>query len=311
MVENGNPVYFCKKCDRPFSSKEFDESRFCSNCGKFIIKSERKYPKKILQDSISIETEDNSSSILKAYNEILRNFSRSVNVDSFNVVKEVENYRQYWKPEKVNVILLAESHVFTCQQDYNIKLDDSLLENLLPNFPNHFVRFVYCLGYGEDMLLSNTRTEQRNSGTTQYWKIFSSSLAKDEYNLGWNKILKRDTSFRTRLQNKISILKEMKNQGIWLVDASIVDLYGSGKKDPLMIENILRICWEHHISNTITESNPKHVIVIGKSVAKVIGYYLQKNGIAFTVIPQPQARGSSEWQLENYRKYQRICSKYC
>jgi hypothetical protein len=27
--------------------------------------------------------------------------------------------------------------------------------------------------------------------------------------------------------------------------------------------------------------------------------------------PQPQARGTSQWQLENYKKYRQICARYC
>lgn len=34
-------------------------------------------------------------------------------IDSLEVIKQVEEYRQFWKPEKTNVILLAESHVYT------------------------------------------------------------------------------------------------------------------------------------------------------------------------------------------------------
>jgi hypothetical protein len=63
------------------------------------------------------------------------------------------------------------------------------------------------------------------------------------------------------------------------------------------------------------ETHPKHVIVIGKGVASALGWRLSDMrsslGISYTVLPQPQGnRGSSEEQLETYREYQRICSKY-
>jgi len=102
----------------------------------------------------------------------------------------------------------------------------------------------------------------------------------------------------------------MKEKGIWLLDASIVGLYGSGKKNHTLIRRIIEICWKHHIANIILESSPKHVIVVGKGVGIILVRKLRELGIPFTVIPQPQARGSSEWQLENYKKYQRICTKY-
>ena len=38
MVAKKNYVYVCRKCGRPHSSEEFNESRFCRNCGKFLTK---------------------------------------------------------------------------------------------------------------------------------------------------------------------------------------------------------------------------------------------------------------------------------
>lgn len=44
-------------------------------------------------------------------------------IDSLEVVKQVEEYRQYWKPKKTNVVLLAESHVYTDEEDSRTRLD--------------------------------------------------------------------------------------------------------------------------------------------------------------------------------------------
>ena len=103
----------------------------------------------------------------------------------------------------------------------------------------------------------------------------------------------------------------MRCHGIWLLDASVVGLYGSGKKNQRFIEKILEICWEKYIANTISESNPKHIIIIGKGVSDILYAKLRNLRIPFTTIPQPQARGTSQWQLENYKKYQQICARYC
>ena len=141
---------------------------------------------------------------------------------------------------------------------------------------------------------------------------FSSCVAENENDLGFHAILKTKTpSSIQRLRNKIKVLQEMKEKGIWLSDASIVGLYGSGKKNQNFVETILEICWKNHITNTILESNPRRIIVIGKRVGNILNPKLQKLRIPFTIIPQPQARGTSQWQLENYKKYQRICSRYC
>lgn len=248
--------------------------------------------------------------IERAYETIQQNIARGMRVDSLEVVKQVEEYRQFWKPEETNVVLLAESHVYTNQEDFEVKLDRFVLHRLLPDYPTRFVRFVYCLGYGEKELLTR-RIGRRNYGTPQYWKIFSSSVAESENNLGFNEVLKtRTQSFIRRLHNKVDVLRKMRQKGVWLLDASIVGLYGSGKKTHRMIEKILGICWKNHIADTILEVDPNHIIVVGKGVGSMLRSELQKLVIPFTVIPQPQARGPSEWQLENFKKYQRICQRY-
>jgi len=248
--------------------------------------------------------------IEKTYRLIRKSVPRA-RIDSLEVVQQVDGYRQFWKPDKTNVVLLAESHVYTDYEDYEIKLDKSILHTIVPDYPLRFVRFVYCLGYGENKLLTR-RTDRKNTGTWQFWKIFSYCVAENENDLGFRRVLKTKTpSFISRLHNKVAVLRKMKEKGIWLLDASIVGLYGSGKKNHIVIEKILDICWKNHIANEILESNPKHIIIIGKGVDNILHSKLTKLNIPFTVIPQPQARGTSQWQLENYKKYQRICARKC
>ena len=250
-------------------------------------------------------------SIERTYESIQQNIPINTRIDSLEVVKQVIQYRQFWKPEVTNVVLLAESHVYTDEKDYEIECNRSVLRRVVLDYPLRFVRFVYCLGYGEDRLLGRRRTDRRNSGTPQFWKIFSSCVAESENDLGFHNILKtRTRSLVQRLRNKVDVLRKMKEKGVWLLDASIVGLYGSGRKDSVVIERIMQICWRNHIVDVILEARPKHIIVIGKGVENVLRYRLQKLGIPFTVIPQPQARGTSQWQLENYREYQRICARY-
>jgi len=247
----------------------------------------------------------------KTYELIVGSIPRNTRIDSLDVIRQVEQYRQFWKPEKTSVALLAESHVYTDEQDYQMTCDGSILHKIIPDYPLRFVRFVYCLGYGENRLVTRSRTDRKNTGTPQYWKIFSSCVAENENALGFRRVLKTGTtSLALRLRNKVDILEKMKERGIWLLDASIVSLYGSGKKNQTITERIIEICWQNHIANMILESSPKHAIVIGEGVGNILNSKLQKLKIPFTVIPQPQARGTIEWQLENYKKYQRICVKY-
>jgi hypothetical protein len=241
--------------------------------------------------------------------ELIRQSIPSAKIDSLEVVKQVEEYRQYWRPEKVNVVLLAESHVYTEDEDYEAELDEFGLRSL-PKYPLRFVRFVYCLGYGENGLLN--RRVKKNAGTWQYWEIFSSCVAENEYDLGFNKVLKTETrSFITRIYNKIGVLQKLKKKGVWLLDASIVGLYGSGEKDSRVTEKVLGICWKNYIKDMILEANPRHIIVIGKGVEAILHNNLQKINSPRTIIRQPQGdRRSSQEQLEKYKICQRICAKF-
>lgn len=251
-----------------------------------------------------------SQNIEKTYESIKKCAPLGRLVDSLEVVKQVEEYRQFWKPKEIRVILLAESHVHTDKQDYEIKCNRLILDKLISDYPTNFVRFVYCLGYGENQLLN--RSIKNNRGTTHYWKIFSSCVAENENDLGFHKVLKTRASFMQRIRNKVNILQNMRKKGIWLVDASIVGIYRSGIKNPKTIKRIIEICWENHLAKMIKESQPRHIIVIGKRVQNILGSELQKLDFPITVVRQPQGdRRNSHKQLEKYRKCQRICARYC
>lgn len=301
-------MYVCPKCGRPHSTEEFRGSRFCRNCGKFLASSDR-YRLDRQADSM---VDGNENSIERAYRMVRLGSLRDTLIDSLDVVKKVEEHRQFWKPEKTNVILLAESHVYTDEKDNATRMNKPILHGVAPGCPLSFVRFVYCLGYGENELLNQTRTDRRNTGTYQYWKIFSSCVAENEDNLGFQNILKTKTrSFTRRIRNKVHVLRKMRNAGIWLLDASIVGLYGSGKKDPDTMKAIIRICWKNHLRSLVQESSPRHIVVIGIDVEKSLHSELKGAGFPVTVVRQPQGdRRSSEEQHEKYRICQRICKRY-
>jgi hypothetical protein len=74
------------------------------------------------------------------------------NAEPLESVGLVETYRRYLKPDTVRVVLLAESHVFTSDEDRKIAIppiDD------LPGYPRQYARFVYCLGLGERVLTND------------------------------------------------------------------------------------------------------------------------------------------------------------
>ena len=307
-------VYVCPKCGRPHSTDEFKESRFCRHCGKFLADQNRRVitekgktkSKKVFKLQKSVEL-----SIEKTYELIQQEVPLETEVDSLEVVKQVEEYRQFWKPKETNVALLAESHVYTAEQDFKTKCERSILRRVIPDYPINFVRFVYCLGYGENELLN--RAIKSNSGTWQFWRIFSSCVGEDEM-----KVLKMGTSnLEQRLRNKTNVLRKMRNKGVWLLDSSIVGLTKIKRDETLtktkkdaVISKIIRECWDNHLEKMIQTANPKHVIVIGTDVEKILRYELKKLNIPYTTIDAPQRHLSSQEQQENYEKYQRICARY-
>jgi len=230
----------------------------------------------------------------------------------FESVELIEQYRQYWRPEKVNVILLAESHVFTSDTDRSFKLVDVKDDvTTLKDYPKSYAKFVYCLAYGEETLTKSRDHPAKADGTPQFWKILYSCINKVESNKSFSPILKTGTKPASeRINNKIKLLIELKRQGVWLIDASIIALYNKGSKPSNKVFNeVIKTSWDNYTKKLINDANPNHVIVIGKGVAKNIepSLYSLVGANNYTVIPQPQAHLSSEEHLSNFKKYYSIC----
>lgn len=219
-------------------------------------------------------------------------------LDSFEVVEEVERYRNLWKPQKPRILLLGESHVHTRDQDFAHRW--SYPEE--GTYQGNLVRFVYCLANGERDLV-NIPT---NRGTWQYWKILSSCLSGVS---GFPTILKHSTpDFKRRIKNKIRLLKSLKESGIWLMDASIVGINGTSEPTKT---NVLLQSWKNYTGPTVKSLSPtlKHIIVIGAGVERTIRNEIERLGIRHSVIPQPNARLTGGYPSKHYETCFEICSK--
>jgi hypothetical protein len=242
----------------------------------------------------------------QAYDKIIEFIkNQNVKVDSFQVVNEVDKYRNYWKPERVNVILLAESHVFTSDDDFKIKINYSNFKELIPNYPDGFVRFVYCIGYSESDIFSNhPNSSFINPGTWQYWEIFSACASSD-----LNTVLKKEMPRHVeRIKNKINLLKKLREMGIWLVDSSIAGINGLPNK---LKREIIMLSWNNYVKNIVLDENPKAIIFIGKPVKDVLKDEIDSKSIKSFFQPQPQARLSLTEREKVLENYQNICSLYC
>jgi hypothetical protein len=246
---------------------------------------------------------------MKDLHECYEEMAELLGADSepYESVELVENYRQYWRPDNVRVILLAESHVFTTNSDRQFKLNPI---DGLPGYPAQYAKFVYCLAYGEDSLTDGD-SHPGVDGTPQFWKIFFSCVNEIESNALFASVLKSHTPTIQRVRNKIGLLKALRASGIWLVDASVMALYNKGRKPPskVMYQAILT-SWLGYTRDIIEEANPDHVIVVGKGVARVVEQQLAKLvGGNYSVIEQPNAHLSAERHLMNFQTYYRLCSR--
>lgn len=224
--------------------------------------------------------------------------------EPYESVALVEQYRKYWQPDDVRIILLAESHVFTTEGDRSISLPN--IANL-PEYPTEYAKFVYCLAYGEKNL-TNNRLHPNRDGTPQFWKIFYSCKNHVKGKKDFNPVLSR-TKYEQRLQNKIKLLLSLKKKGIWLVDASIVALYNDGHKPPhKKMASVIKKSWECYTADVIRDAQPEQVIFVGKGVASFLEDDLKKvMDNRYAVIPQPNARLSSAEHMANFKQYSKIC----
>jgi hypothetical protein len=215
--------------------------------------------------------------LIKAYKKIVENNQDTWKFEEFQIIECIHNYRMTWKPENVKVILLAESHVFTKYCEYKNTFSSPINSN--------YTRFIYCLGYGEkDFFIKNLIIPK--AGTPQFWTLFNKTRHSQFA------VLKKDEKkFSNRISNKINLLQDMKNNGIWLLDASIVGIYENGKKPSNSIYNrILRDSYAYYCEPIILKEKPDLIIIIGKGVNNSIGKLVKKLNISIEVIDQPQAR---------------------
>jgi hypothetical protein len=138
--------------------------------------------------------------------------------DSGEYLQGIVDWREAWRPAKIRVVLVAESHVGQKTGDLKARVKKPV--EISRSLPEGYVRLVYCLGYGEDSLCSPIPKE--NSGTKQFWDLFGavancdtnakqprrSQGASDEERLAWN----------------LDVLNTLERKGVWLVDASIAPL---------------------------------------------------------------------------------------
>lgn len=194
----------------------------------------------------------------------------------------VERHRWAWKPEKVRVLLIAESHVFTSASDLSCRVRPDLIPPEARHAPEQFVRLVYCLGYGESAVLEG-RPEGRNGGTWQFWNLFGrvAGTGRQPTTL--------QASWQQRIAWKVNTLKVMQEKGVWLLDASLHGIYAPGatRVPPSLGQRLHEIWWREYGHWLLAQSPGAYRCAIGRGVARtLIGLGVPIDGWIY----QPQAR---------------------
>ncbi len=201
--------------------------------------------------------------------------------ESYLVVKLVNDYRLYWKPQRIKTILFAESHVFTDEFELVFKHTINL-----PDYPTSYVRFVYNLAYGQSDTLPESLPN--NGGTPQFWKLFN-EIAGNKFRVVNNQ------NPKDKLEQKNQLLQFLKDSGVWLLDCSIVGLYQNGQKPSINdMNDILVTSFLNYCKPILLEEKPENILVIGKSVYTLFQHELKQLNAHVDWIHQPNARVTSD-----------------
>jgi len=248
------------------------------------------------------------SDIIKDIYQEVKNKSLIPNLEALEVIEEVARYKNYWKPNQVKTILLAESHVRTDKSEYICEINPEFLED--DKQPKNFVRYVYCLGYGEKTIVQPDIND--NPGTRQYWEIFFSCGHKINSQADFFPLTNGGIpDVSTRINNKYELLNTLKAIGVWLLDASLFGIY---PWQPGFNNNhyheLLGLCWKKLIKQEILDANPINIIVIGKKVYNSLKIPIENlhDNISIHVQKQPQAHMTRAERLAQFQKYYKICN---
>lgn len=202
--------------------------------------------------------------------------------ESPEVALEVELLRLAWKPQNVRVIILAESHVWTTEAETRSRVRQP------DGVETGFARFVYCLGYGEPLLVLPEVLP--NDGTWQYWRLFHDTVrAPDDAYRALQK--GGQPHLKARAVAKLALLREMKCAGIWLVDACVTALYqpgGTRTASGRAYREILEACWKAHVCELTTQCSPSAILIVGKDMNSAIGHAVRQVGLM--MLPAAAAR---------------------
>lgn len=186
--------------------------------------------------------------------------------ESAAYLDRIDQWRRAWRPDRVRILLVAESHVAECPGDLDARVH---LPAPVPEvLPDGYCRLVYCLGYGEDEAC-RPRPEVRNAGTIPFWDLFGAIVG----NVGHQPRSSTGAEFRTRLAWKLDVLRRLRSGGVWLADASVVGIYSPGGERRFTgsnLQQLLRESFTGFVWPEFSASPPEQVWVIGRGVGEAL-----------------------------------------
>lgn len=220
--------------------------------------------------------------------------NQRIPAESEEYLERIESWREAWRPKRVRVLLVAESHVREQNGDLAVNVHPPI--DIVPNksLPSGFCRLVYCLGYGENEICY-PKDRIKNSGTRQFWDLFGSIAASLNNLIRPEMPRLSESSLFTRLKWKIDVLDTLLNAGVWLEDASVIGIYDSGKRlvDGKSYKLMIRESFMNFVWPKIEKDNPEQVWVIGRGVGNAL------SGLPMItpqrIISQPQDRDKSRY----------------
>jgi len=120
-----------------------------------------------------------SIDLLSVTHEVIGKFISPNDLEYLESMLRAREHVMYWKPSKVKVILLAESHAYTPRE--LVVGGPSLPAEYLPEFtgPRGFVAHVNCFLYGENDFISPKI--QNDTGSHQFWQLFGVCAYRYDY----------------------------------------------------------------------------------------------------------------------------------
>lgn len=193
--------------------------------------------------------------------------------ETHEYLSRVSAWRAAWRPPRVRVLLIAESHVAEVPGDLEAQVRPLSEIRTSIALPTGFCRLVYCLGYGEGSLCW-PKAPSGNRGTPQYWNLLGAIASAHKPDLPPSMPRGGATGDADlRLQWKVNVLGTLRQSGVWLEDASIIALYipGGGRRAKgRKYLQLVRASFERFVWPGVAPDQPEHVWVIGRGVGNAL-----------------------------------------